>query len=120
MIFCSEANSPFPIPHSPFIIRLMLKHLHSLSAILFYVLGASFFVAYLLHFNKLLGLWPRWWFEVADMPLIIAAILYGGTSLFLSIYNPERSSTALKYSIAIPLIALFLFLVALNYWSLFN
>lgn len=95
----------------------METFLNRLSATLFYFFGASFFIAYLLHYNELLGLWPRYWMEVFDLPLALVAILFGGTSLHLSIRKPDSKALVSGIIIAIPLIAVFALLFAMNYWE---
>jgi len=94
----------------------MIRDLHRISAVLFYLLGTSFFVGYLLYANLIGGLWPAWWMQVADLPLILSAMLYGGLSLFLSISKTEKSSIA-AVVIGVPLVALFTFLLLLNFWN---
>jgi hypothetical protein len=89
--------------------------IHRLSAWLFYALGVSFFVAYLL-LQQGMTPWPGWWLRSADLPLITVALLYGGTSLYRSVTRPEKPSKPLAIGIAIPLLALFTFLLALNFW----
>ena len=95
----------------------MLRDLHRISAALFYLLGTSFFVAYLLFKNLLGGIWPTWWMQVADLPLILSAIVYGGLSLYLSIAKSETKSVTAAIVIGIPLAALFVFLLLLNFWN---
>jgi len=95
----------------------MRSHLNKLSALLFYLLGGSFFVAYLLHFNNLYGPWPQWWMAVADLPLILVSILFGGTSLYLSVIKPGKRSMLVSLIIGLPLTLLFVFLVMLNFWE---
>jgi len=93
------------------------SYLHKLSAFLFYLLGSSFFAAYLLHFNHLYGPWPQWWMSVADLPLILIAMLFGGTSLYVSVIKPGKKSAIASLVIGLPLTALFTFLVMLNFWA---
>jgi len=95
----------------------MLRDLYKISATLFYILGTSFFIAYILYANLILGLWPSWWMQVADLPLILSAILYGGLSLYLSISKTEKPSTVAAVIIGVPLTALFIFLLLLNFWN---
>jgi len=94
------------------------KFLHAFSSFFFYLLGGSFFVAYLLVRNEVGAPWAVWWLKVADLPLIAVAILYGGTSLYLSVKRKEGVSWPLFIFIALPLFALFLFLCALNFWGI--
>jgi len=96
----------------------MSRFLHSFSAFFFYLLGASFFAAYLLVRNELGAPWAAWWLKVADLPLIAVAILYGGTSFYRSVKRREGMSLPLFIFVGFPLLALFLFLCALNFWGI--
>ena len=97
----------------------MTRYIHNLSAVLFYSLGVSYMVAYVLHFNTLGGFWPAWWMEIADLPFAVVAMLYGGSSLYLSIVKPGQKSYVLAGLIVLPLMLLFSFLFVLNYWDVF-
>lgn len=94
----------------------MLLYLRSLSAVCFYVLTATFFVAYLLLRNSVLGIWPAWWMQVADLPLIAVSLLYSGVSLYLSVQRPGKYSWMFPWVIALPLIILFAVLIVSNFW----
>lgn len=96
--------------------QLVTRHLHKISAVLFYVLGITFFGAYLLLRNEIAGGWPSWWMAVADLPLAIVCMLYGGTSLYLSL-RKDQPSKSLAIAIGVPLFALFVFIVILNFWT---
>ncbi|PIR53611.1 hypothetical protein COU76_00095 [Candidatus Peregrinibacteria bacterium CG10_big_fil_rev_8_21_14_0_10_49_10] len=98
----------------------MIKHLQKLTAVLFFSLGSTFFASYLLLQNGLSAPWPEWWLSVADLPMILCALLYGGSSLYLSVAIPKKKSIGLALCIGIPLAALFLFCVVLNYWEVFG
>jgi hypothetical protein len=76
-------------------------------------------MAYLLHFNQIGGLWPRWWLAVADLPLALVACLYGGLSLYRSVFGNKLSIPG-SILIGLPLLVFFVFLVFLNYWNAFN
>ncbi|MDD5751842.1 MAG: hypothetical protein PHS73_04985 [Candidatus Peribacteraceae bacterium] len=95
----------------------MARPVHTLSSFFFYILGSSFFVAYLLYRNQVGAPWPVWWMKVADLPLIGFAFLYGGTSLYGSLKRGEGLSWILALIIGLPLVALFLFLCTLNFWD---
>ncbi|MDD5623330.1 MAG: hypothetical protein PHI23_01310 [Candidatus Peribacteraceae bacterium] len=95
----------------------MLPSLHRISGFLFSLIAGSFFVAYLLLRNELMAPWPQWWMRIADTPLLLVGILYGGASLSLSISKKEKTSRFLFFFVMIPLLALFFFLLALNYWD---
>lgn len=96
----------------------MITYLKQLSGVLFYLLGGSFFVAYLLMYNQLSPL-GSWWLKVADLPLAFVGMLYGGTSLYLSVKPKNQHSLALFYTIGIPLVAIFSTLLVLNFWPAF-
>jgi len=95
----------------------MRNFIKSLSGFFFYLLGSSYFVAYLLHFNQIGGLWGRWWMDIADLPFALTALLYGGSSLYSSITTKDQKSFAAIFIIGVPLIAVFCFLCALNFWE---
>ena len=95
----------------------MLRYLHHLSAFFFYVLGSSFFVAYILLRNNVYPVWSALWLQVADLPFALTAVLYGGISLYLSLRNPEGTSQWIAWLIGIPLIAVFGVIVCLNFWG---
>ncbi len=94
----------------------MLRYLHQLSAFFFYALGLSFFVAYILLRNAIWPVWSAVWLQSADLPFALCAVLYGGLSLYLSLHRPDRPSRTLGWLIALPLAALFLFLVVMNFY----
>jgi hypothetical protein len=95
----------------------MLSFIHGFSATLFYLLGSVFFLSYLLLTNELSTPWPRLALGVFDLPLIAVAVLYGGTSLYRSVRDPKHPSKLLALAIALPLLALFVFLAVLNFWT---
>lgn len=95
----------------------MCEHLHKLSATLFYSLGLTFFIAYFLVRTDIHAMYASWWLRIADLPLALVACFYGGFSLYRSIANPERPSPVFAITIAIPLLALFVFLIVLNFWE---
>lgn len=96
----------------------MSRYLHRISAILFYLLGASYFVGYLLHRNAMAGPWPLWWMSVADLPLALVALAYGGTSLYLSTKKTDQPQKGKAMLIALPLFLVFILLFLLNYWQI--
>jgi len=95
----------------------MSRFLHRISAILFYLLAGSFFVSYLLLRNSIGLPWSQWWMNVADLPLALVAVLYGGTSLYRSVKRTEGVSIPLLIVIGVPLLAFFTFLIVLNFWN---
>lgn len=92
----------------------MLRYLHTLSAVLFYVLGATFFGAYILMHNDIAADGARAWLQSGDMPLLLSGLLYGGLSVYDSIQDAS-SSKAVMLGILIPLGILFLLLLAVNF-----
>jgi hypothetical protein len=95
----------------------MLKYLHQLSALFFYALGSSFFVAYVLLRNDVRPSFTALWLQTADLPFALCAILYGGLSLYLSLQSEGSRSRTLQWGIGVPLAALFLLLLVLNFWG---
>jgi hypothetical protein len=93
----------------------VLRFLHTLSASLFYLLGSSFFLAYILYHNSIAGTWPLMWLETADLPLLICALLYGGLSVYLSFGGPDRPSKIAAALLAAPLVVTFLIFAILNF-----
>ena len=97
----------------------IIIYLKKLSGILFYLLGGSFFFAYMLQYNEITPL-GIWWLKVADLPLILVSVIYGGTSLYLSVKPKEGESKPLFIIIGIPLIIVFSTLLMMNFWPLFR
>jgi hypothetical protein len=96
----------------------MIRFLHHLSGFMFYALGLTFFAAYILLRNNTSYSFPSaLWLQVADLPLALVTIVYGGTSLFLSLHSPTRRSIFLGIIITLPLVALFLLLLFLNFYK---
>lgn len=94
----------------------MWKTLRTLSAVSFYVLGGSFFLATLFIRNDVGGSDAAIWLQVADLPLALSAFIFGGMSLYVSL-RPDRPSRILAWGIGVPLSLLFLFLVFLNFYE---
>lgn len=94
--------------------------LHRLSAILFSVLGLTFALAYVLFRNEIAGVWPLWWLQVADLPLLLTGLTYGSMSIERSLRQPSAPSRLLSYIIFIPAGLLFLFFAFLNFWPAFS
>ncbi len=93
----------------------MLRYLHTLSAILFYVLGASFFVAYLLHVNDILATASLRWLETGDLPLLCVGLMYGGLSVYKSLTSDKKESLGLGLYIGLPLLVIFLVFLFLKF-----
>ena len=95
--------------------RDVLRYLHHVSAVLFYLLGILFFTAYVLMHNNMWPMYAALWLQVADIPFIAVALLYGGLSLYLSVRG-NGNSKLLSWVIGVPLVLVFGALVAFNFW----
>jgi hypothetical protein len=93
----------------------MLRHLHQTSAVLFYLIGSALFVSYILLRNGIGGEWPLLMLMKADLPMLAAAMLYGGLSVYLSIDPETKGSHALGWIVAVPLALAFVFFAILNF-----
>lgn len=96
----------------------MLPYLHRLSGVLFYLVAGTFFLAYLFFYNGIGGMIGKWWLTVGDLPLAMVAMLYGGTSLYLSVKPRNSDSLALKLVIFLPLGLIFAALLVMNFWPI--
>ena len=85
----------------------MLRYLHTLSAVLFYLLGSSFFLAYILLRNRIGGAMPALWMDIGDLPLLLSGVLYGGVSVIRSVQGEAPVSALLVIAIGLPLLILF-------------
>lgn len=94
----------------------MSRYLHTLSAILFYSLGLSFFVAYVLTSNEIAVAPLQMWMNIADLPLLGSALLYGGLSIYLSLIQDRAPSRSLALTLGIPLTLIFLLTIVLTFW----
>ncbi len=94
----------------------MTRYLHSLSAVLFYILGGSFFLAYVLQFNNIAAAPLLAWMHSMDLPLLCVALLYGGTSVYRSLSHDENPSRGLALSLIIPFVIIFLAAAVLKFW----
>lgn len=94
----------------------MIRYLHTLSAILFYVLGSSFFLAYVLFRNNVWEAASLRWLQIGDMPLLLAGLLYGGLSVYRSMHDDTSHSTVMLIAIGFPLVVLFITMLILNFW----
>ena len=93
----------------------MSSELNRISSLSFYVLGTSFFLGYLFLRNGVATPWPQWWLSVMDLPLLLAGMTYGGTSLYMSVKMPKEPAPVLAWCIIIPLVVLFVLLAVMNY-----
>lgn len=93
----------------------MLRFLHSLSAWLFYPIAGSFFLAYLMLRH---GEWTDatlWWLKVMDLPLFLSGVLYGTTSIALSVTDPNHPSKGLLWGTFLPAAILLIVVILLNF-----
>lgn len=97
----------------------MLRFLSSVSAILFYALAGSFFLAYVLLHNNIGSPWPRLWLEYADLPLIAAALLYGCISLYRSVRHDAHPSRTIALTVGLPASILFAVILWVYFRPLF-
>lgn len=97
----------------------MIQYLQKLTGTLFYILGGTFFLAYLAMVHDISPL-GQWWLSVADLPLIFVGMLYGGSSLYLSVKPKDSDSKTLFITIGIPLVALFSTFLIMNFWEVFT
>lgn len=120
---CTKEEKEEASPHREkgavaFPVTSVLAFIHRLSALLFYCLGLTFFLAFVLLRNSIGGSSPEWWIKTSDLALLFVGLLYGGSSLYSSLRKEaEHPSWALLLTIGIPFLLLFLSFVLLNYWS---
>lgn len=95
-----------------------MRVLHRLSAVLFSILGLTFALAYVLFRNEVAGAWPMWWFQVADLQLLLAGLVYGSISVERSLQRPSAPSSTLPSVIFVSAFLLFMFFVFLNFWPI--
>jgi hypothetical protein len=95
----------------------VLLFLKKCSGFFFYLLGLSFFVAYAFIRNRFHVTYAAEWMQVADLPLAFSAVVYGGTSLYLSLTSTDESAPrALPWIIGVPLAVIFGLILAMNFW----
>ena len=76
-------------------------------------------MSFMLHYNQI-GSFGGWWLKVADLPLALVGILYGGSSLYLSVKPKDTNSKTLMAIISLPLVVLFLSFIVMNFWPVFT
>jgi hypothetical protein len=93
----------------------MLEALHRVSAFFFYLFAClAIGGAMLLHRDGT----PAFWIPIVhsfDLPLILVAMIYGGTSLYGGLVQRGMHSRTLMLVIAVPLLLLFVLFVFLNF-----
>jgi hypothetical protein len=90
--------------------------LYKAATALFYILGITFVVAELLRRLQIGGMLPSYYMRVADVPLYIAAIIYGCGSFYRSITS--QRSLLLGFIINIVVLFFIAIVLYLNYFSL--
>lgn len=96
----------------------MSRFLHTLSAVVFYLLGAVAFGAYIAFKN---GFWvdrAEFVLSIIDLPLLVVGALYGGLSVYRSLKSEHAPSPILAFFIALPLILVIGFFGVLNFWTI--
>ncbi|TSC80463.1 MAG: hypothetical protein G01um101425_117 [Candidatus Peregrinibacteria bacterium Gr01-1014_25] len=96
----------------------MIPLLRSIAAVCFYALGTTFFVAYALWQSGIGGVWPLWWLQIADLPLLLSGAVFGGTSVVMSVEQTHGASPATRIVIGLPLALFILFLLYLTFSTL--
>lgn len=94
----------------------MLRFLHALAALLFFLLAGSFFAAYALLRNAVLTPWAERWLAAADLPLLLSGLLYGGLSVYVSLTSDRQASRILLLAIGLPLLVFFGAVLFFNFW----
>ena len=92
----------------------MFRFLHTLSAILFYVLAGAFFAAYLLMTGNIAPLPMAKFLYVGQLPLLLVSLLYGGLSVYHSLHREGAPSRMLTVLIGLPTTVFFLIVLALR------
>lgn len=95
----------------------MSRTLQNISAFFFYILGTSFIVGWVLIKNNLYRMEAATWMQIADVPLIFCALVYGGTSLYRSLRHPDHPSKPIVWTITIIFTALFGVVLVMNFWG---
>ena len=98
----------------------MIRTLQSISGFFFYALGFTFFFSFLFWRNAIAGGWPLWWLQIADLPLLISGLLYGGSSLYLSLKRSKKGSPVLATLIIFVALLVLFGALTLNFWEQFG
>ncbi len=61
------------------------------------------------------GLWPAWWMQVAELPLLLTGMMFGGLSLYISIRGPGAFSTVMAGIMTVVMMAFFGVMVGVNF-----
>lgn len=93
----------------------MLQFLNRLSAAVFYPLCATFFIAYLGVKQEVAAPAALWWLGVFDLPLLLSGVLYGASSVVLSVTDHDKPSAAVVWSVFLPAVLIVAAVLALNF-----
>ena len=75
------------------------------------------FVAVWVLRNGMGSISSEWWMRIVDLPLLMIGMLYGGLSVYQSLRAKDHPIHPFIFFLGLPLIALFLFFVILNFWG---
>ena len=92
----------------------MPRYLHSLSAVLFYILAGGFFLAYLLMTANILPVFMAEFLYAGQLPLLLVSLLYGGLSVYHSLHREGAPSRMLTVLVGLPTTIFFLIVLALR------
>lgn len=96
----------------------VLSQIRGVAGFCFYLLGSGIFLAYLLVRNDIQPEWSLWWMHVTDLPLAASMLTYAGLSLYTSLVQPGKRAYGAALVIGLPLVAIFLLVVTLNFWEI--
>lgn len=96
----------------------MLRFLHTLSAVLFTVLGTVLFGAEIVWRQGLWMPWSQVFLAMLPTPLIAVGLLYGGLSIVLSAQDGHRNRAIVGTFVGVVAIALFACFAVLRIWPL--
>lgn len=60
-------------------------------------------------------LWAAWWMQVAELPLLLTGMTFGGLSLYLSIRGPGMFSTVMAGVMALVMVVFFVGMAGVNF-----
>ncbi len=92
----------------------MSRYLHTLSAILFYILAGAFFLGYVLMINDIAPLRMAAFLYAGQLPLLFVSLLYGGLSVYHSLHREGTGASVLSILIGLPATVFFLIVLALR------
>lgn len=93
-----------------------MRTLQKVSGFWFLVLGFLMIAAYVCVRGEVLGVWPAYMLQYGDLPFLFSALIYGATSLLLSVQGPKGTSKVLQVMIALLVLSLFAAVCVMNFW----